>query len=113
MIVVVWFIGIYFSVYFEIGEKGDMESVIERENVLNDKLKDIWKEGVGKGKGGLGKFKVFCCINVVFFIDDYYGNFELIVKVELLIFCFLFGVYGWNCLCSGLIFFVEFMDYDE
>lgn len=113
VIAAAWFTGTYSSAYPEIGEKGDTESAIERENVLNDKLKDIWKEGVGKGKGGLGKLKVLRRINAALFIDDHHGNLEPIVKAEPPIPCLLFGAYGWNRSRSGLTSPVELMDYDE
>jgi hypothetical protein len=41
-----------------IGPKGDTESAIEREKDLNDRLKEIFSRGVGKGKGGLVKLEV-------------------------------------------------------
>ncbi|OXC66879.1 hypothetical protein AYX13_04527 [Cryptococcus neoformans] len=113
VIAAAWFTGTYSSAYPEIGGKGDTESAIERENVLNDTLKDIWKEGVGKGKGGLGKLKVLRCINAALFVDDHYGNLEPITKAEPPIPCLLFGTYGWNRSRSGLASPVELMDYDE
>lgn len=113
VIAAAWFPGTYSSAYPEIGKKGETECAIARENVLNDKLKDIWKEGVGKGKGSLGKLEVLRCINAALFIDDHYGNLEPIVKAEPPIPCLLFGIYGWNRSHNGLTSPVELMDYDQ
>lgn len=82
MIAAAWFTGTYSSAYPEIGKKGDTESAIEREDVLNDRLKDIWRQGVGKGKGGLGKLKVLRRIDAILFIGHHYGNLEPIVQAE-------------------------------
>nr|KIR50221.1 hypothetical protein I312_00152 [Cryptococcus bacillisporus CA1280] len=113
VIAAAWFTGTYSSAYPEIGKKGDTESAIEREDVLNDKLKDIWREGVGKGKNGLGKLKVLRRINAALFIGDHYGNLEPIVQAEPPIPCLLFGIYGWNRSRNGLTSPVELMDYDQ
>ena len=54
-----WFVNTYGGLAREvIGPKGDTESAMEREKDLNERLKEIWKAGVGKGKGGTGKLKV-------------------------------------------------------
>lgn len=81
--------------------------------MLTDKLKDIWREGAGKGKGGLGKLKVLRRIKAALFIDDHYGNLEPIVQAEPPIPCLLFGIYGWNRSRNGLTSPVELMDYDQ
>ncbi|WWC89374.1 uncharacterized protein L201_004297 [Kwoniella dendrophila CBS 6074] len=100
------------------------ENEDEFEKELNERLKQIWKEGAGKGKGGLGKLKILKQINASLFIDDHHGNLEPIIqsfemkeyetqnekpKIE----CLLFGEYNWNKSKSGLNSPVELMDYDQ
>ncbi|WVW83871.1 hypothetical protein I302_105893 [Kwoniella bestiolae CBS 10118] len=102
------------------GSYGDVNKSIEprgtddeSESELNERLKELWKDGVGKGKGGLAKLKILRTINASLFIDDHHGNLEPIVSASPPIPCLLFGEYGWNRSRSGVTSPVEMMDYNE
>ncbi|WVQ72398.1 hypothetical protein IAR50_001950 [Cryptococcus sp. DSM 104548] len=108
-----WFCGSYSSAYPDLQTKGDTESALERESEMNEKLRQIWKEGASSGKSGLGKLRILRLINASLFIDDHHGNLEPIVQADPPIPCLLFGSYGWNRSRSSLSSPVELMDYEE
>jgi hypothetical protein len=56
-IAALWFTDTYGGTKPELGERGSTESAIEREEKLNEQLKEVWREGVGKGKGGKSKLR--------------------------------------------------------
>jgi hypothetical protein len=53
-----WFTNTYGELKGVVGPKGDTESEVEREKELIERLKEICRSGIGKGKGGMGKLKV-------------------------------------------------------
>ncbi|WWC94129.1 hypothetical protein V866_000968 [Kwoniella sp. B9012] len=110
IIVQAHFTGSYGDVNKPIEPRGDDDG-FERE--LNERLKELWKDGVGKGKGGLAKLKILRDINASLFIDDHHGNLEPIITADPPIPCLLFGEYGWNRSRSGITSPVEMMDYNE
>ncbi|WVQ99397.1 hypothetical protein IAU59_006530 [Kwoniella sp. CBS 9459] len=105
-----WFTGTYGDVNIDVGAKGDDQAF---EDDLNERLRNIWKDAVGKRKGGLGKLKILRQINASLFIDDHHGNLEPILSATPPIPCLLFGKYGWNASRSGIASPVEMMDYEE
>ncbi|OCF60560.1 hypothetical protein L486_00195 [Kwoniella mangroviensis CBS 10435] len=110
VIVQAHFTGSYGDVNKPIEPRGD-DDEFERE--LNERLKELWKDGVGKGKGGLAKLWILRNINASLFIDDHHGNLEPIITADPPIPCLLFGEYGWNQSRSGITSPVEMMDYNE
>ncbi|WRT66348.1 uncharacterized protein IL334_003303 [Kwoniella shivajii] len=110
VIVQAHFTGTYGEVNRPIEDKGDDDDF---ENELNERLKALWRDGVGKGKGGLGKLKILRELSASLFIDDHHGNLEPIINASPPIPCLLFGEYGWNKSRSGLTSPVELMDYNQ
>ncbi|KAK8864382.1 hypothetical protein IAR55_001630 [Kwoniella newhampshirensis] len=113
VIAAAWFTGIYSSAYPALEDKGDTESAKAREEELNSRLKEIWKEGADEGKSGLAKLEILRKISASLFIDDHHGNLEPIVNATPSIPCLLFGSYGWNRASSGFSSPVAMMDYDQ
>jgi hypothetical protein len=56
-IAALWFTDTYGGTKPELGEPGSTASAIEREEKLNEQLKEVWRDGVGKGKGGKSKLR--------------------------------------------------------
>ncbi|ODO09739.1 hypothetical protein I350_01956 [Cryptococcus amylolentus CBS 6273] len=108
-----WFCGSYSSAYPDLPAKGDTASAVDRDKETNDKLRQIWKDGVTSGKSGLGKLRILRQIDASLFIDDHHGNLEPIIQADPPIPCLLFGTYGWNRSRSSLSSPVELMDYEE
>ncbi|WWC61833.1 uncharacterized protein I303_104418 [Kwoniella dejecticola CBS 10117] len=121
------FTGAYDDVNSPVAPRGEDD---EFEKELNKRLKELWADGVGKGKGGLSKLKILREINASLFIDDHHGNLKPIIRAQAQaeaqaqaqvqaetatppIQCLLFGEYGWNKSRSGLATPVEMMDYTE
>ncbi|OCF42895.1 hypothetical protein I317_03246 [Kwoniella heveanensis CBS 569] len=105
-----WFTGTYGDVNIDVGVKGEDQKF---EAELNRRLKELWRDGVGQSKGGLGKLKILRQIKASLFIDDHHGNLEPILSASPPIPCLLFGRYGWNAARSGIASPVEMMDYEE
>ncbi|RSH87358.1 hypothetical protein EHS25_003267 [Saitozyma podzolica] len=114
-IAALWFTDTYGGTKPELGERGSTESAIEREEKLNEQLKEVWREGVGKGKGGKIKLRasVLRAINAALFIDDHHGNLQPILDADPPVPCLLFGTYAWNRSRSGVSSPVELMSYEE
>ncbi|WWC70261.1 uncharacterized protein I206_104211 [Kwoniella pini CBS 10737] len=110
LIVEVHFKGAYNDIEALVEERGLDDTVVKE---LNDHLRSLWAESIGKRIGGLSKLKIIREINASLFIDDHYGDLEPIIKVSPNISCLLFGEYGWNRYNSGSNTPIEMFDYNE